>query len=172
MFAALILALASAPGAQGAVPFDKAEEAVALLTEFCLTEASVPEKAALLVRAGWTNRASSGSQLFPGEAPQEAFGNEAFPEMVVVLTSPADDRERVTDCIVDGKDIDVRSLIRVAFRKFGEPELQGNAAIWPVPEFNRSIIAAPSRVLGHENKDAAFMLLVRFGPPPQVGDQN
>jgi hypothetical protein len=174
MFAlsALLLALTSAPDPESTPPFDKAEKAVALLKEFCLTEASVREKSAQLVRAGWSNRASSGRQLFEGEAPLEAFGNGAFPQMVIVLTAPAADRDRMTDCVVDGKDIDVRSLIRVAVREFGKPEQQGTSAIWSIPELHRSIIAAPSHVLGHENKDAAFMLLVRFGPPPKVRDQN
>jgi hypothetical protein len=172
VFAAFLLTLASAPAAESAEPFDKAEKAVALLTEFCLREETVSEKAAQLVRAGWTNQASSGSQLFPGEIPLRAFGNDAFPQMVVMLTSPADDREQVTECIVDGQDIDVRNLVRVAYREFGRPELHGDVAIWPVPELDRSIIAAPSRALNNEIKDAAFRILVRFGPPPLVGDQN
>jgi len=167
-----LLALVTVPAAEGMAATDKGERAFELLTEFCLKEETVSEKADRLVRAGWSNRASSGSTLFEGEGGLEAFGSDAFPDMVILLTSPASNREQVVNCIVDGKDIDVRDLIRVGYKAFGRPEQRGSLAIWPFPQLDQSIIAAPSRAFFHENKDAAFRLLVRFGPPSEVGDLN
>jgi hypothetical protein len=172
MLAAFLLTFLGVQASAASVQPSKAEVAIALLKQHCLLSGTMDEKTAQLVKSGWSNQATNGSFRFAHEGPLRAFGNQAFPQMVMMLTAPATEPNRVADCVVDGQDINVRDLIKSGVKEFGKPEQRGEAVFWNLAQLNRSIIAAPSKVLNNKNEDAAFMLLVRFGSLPSVGNKN
>lgn len=147
-----------------------------LATQFCLPAEYYADKAARLNEAGWLLQADTASPALPGQGGMQVYANEMLSGIVMVLTHAANDDRFVASCMVDGRNLDAESLVRAAYRSFrpvfGEPVQEGETVVWRMPQLQREITLAPSRVLNQDNPDRAFMIHVRLAPVSENESQH